>query len=377
MRGKVPRKFNSLADAGKVGKMPGMFDLLGLLPLEMFSPDVLGVKIYDSGVWTTAALVSLLTLTLLEVILGIDNVVFIAILTGKLPEKDRPRAQKIGLAVAAGSRILLLCLAFFVLELDKPKYGVDIGSWFGSSANVAEAEPEGEAVEVRTADGAIVAGTLVDAEHEAGEAAGEDHGEEAGEHDPWVITIKDAIILLGGLFLLGKAVWEIHDKLEGNDHAHDSSKAGATMKSIIFQILLLDVVFSIDSVITAVGLAEYLVIMIFAVLVAVVVMITFANPISKFIEKHPTTKILALSFLILIGVLLVAEAFEQEIPKGYIYFSLAFALLIEMLNIRLKKVSKPVKLRQSYVESQSSDGYGDVAGPGQPEVAPSGPKSGD
>ena len=337
--------------------------MLDVLAPELLT-NLLAVKIYDEGIWSSAALVSLLTLTLLEVILGIDNVVFIAILTGKLPEKDRPRAQKIGLAVAAVSRILLLCLAVFVLMLDQPKYGVDIGAWFGgdNAAQVAEHEPE--PVTITLEDGTTATG--VPTMEAADEAHGDGHGEEGGtveEHDPWLITIKDFIILLGGLFLLGKAVYEIHDKLEGKEHGHDTSKVAASLKSILIQILVLDVVFSIDSVITAVGIADYLPIMVLAVLVAVGVMITFANPISRFIEKHPTTKVLALSFLILIGVLLVAEAFEQEIPKGYIYFSLAFALLIEMLNIRLKKVSNPVKLHQSYVDSESQDGYGDMAKP--------------
>lgn len=339
--------------------MPPMLDLLSP---NLLSP--LAVTFYDEGIWSTAALVSLLTLTLLEVILGIDNVVFIAILTGKLPPEQRPKAQKLGLGLAALSRILLLFAAAWVLALDDPKYTiVDAGGWFGGdeAAEVQPAEPHA------AADPEAGAGQFSTEEAEATEK------HDSGEHEPWAITIKDLIIFLGGLFLVGKAVYEIHDKLEGNDHAHGSAKAAISFGAIIAQILLLDVVFSIDSVITAVGIAEYLLIMIIAVLVAVVVMVVFAGPISRFVEAHPTMKILALSFLILIGVVLIAEAFEQEIPKGYIYFSMAFALLVEILNIRLKKVSKPVVLHQSYVDSDTADGYGDVAHPKQASATQSAP----
>ena len=334
--------------------MPAMLPTM----LDLLTPTgPLAVTFYDSGIWSTAALVSLLTLLVLEIILGIDNVVFIAILTGKLPEKDRPKAQKVGLGLAAIMRILFLFGAAWVLTLDKPELGVDVGSWFGQdSAHVAD----GGVATVQTEAGELVSGAPVALD---GDGNIVETKEKEGEHEPLLITIKDLIILLGGLFLLGKAVYEIHDKLEGNDHHAGAAKPTASFAAIIVQILLLDLVFSIDSVITAVGLAEYLLIMIIAVIVAVIVMIAFAGPISRFVEKHPTTKILALSFLILIGVLLVAEAFEQKIPKGYIYFSLAFALLVEMLNIRLKKVGKPVKLHQSYVDSESPDGYGDVARP--------------
>ncbi len=335
-------------------------------PDGLLSVTSLAVTFYDSDIWSTAALVSLLTLLVLEIILGIDNVVFIAILTGKLPEKDRPKAQKVGLGLAAAMRILFLFGAAWVLTLDKPELGVDVGSWFGQEA--LEVGHDKRAT-VQTEAGALVTGEPVTLDAEGNVA---EKKEKDGEHEPLLITIKDLIILLGGLFLLGKAVYEIHDKLEGNDHSHGSGKPTASFTAIIVQILLLDLVFSIDSVITAVGLAEYLLVMIIAVVVAVIVMIVFAGPISRFVEKHPTTKILALSFLILIGVLLVAEAFEQKIPKGYIYFSLAFALLVEMLNIRLKKSSsKPVKLHQSYVDSESSDGYGDVAHPDAPQDAQS------
>lgn len=347
--------------------MPPMPDLFA----AGFSPMLpLAVEFFDEGVFTTAALVSLLTLTLLEIILGIDNVVFIAILSGKLPEKDRAKARNLGLGLAAGSRVVLLFGATLVLALDDPKYTViDASGWFGSDA--AEVQPE-------TAAGGDAAGD-VEARPAAADVNrdGDEQGEahEEGEHEPWRVTVKDLIILLGGLFLLAKATWEIHDKLEGEDHAHGTGKGTVTFGSVIFQILLLDMVFSIDSVITAVGIAEYLSIMIIAVLISVVIMIVFAGPISRFVEKHPTMKILALSFLILIGVLLVAEAFEQEIPKGYIYFSMAFSLTVEMLNIRLRKVSKPVTLHQSYVESKTPSGYGDVAEGRAFDVQPTTPQA--
>ncbi len=318
----------------------------------------------DADLFTTAALISLLTLTLLEIILGIDNVVFIAILTGKLPEKDRAKARNIGLGLAAGMRVLMLFGATWVLTLDKPEYTViDLTGWFGSEAvEVADAAPTVASDPATTPTSPTTSTAPSDAARTASPASVDESHQDEGEHIPGLITWKDLIILLGGLFLLAKATYEIHDKLEGNDHAVGAGKAvTSSFAAIIVQILLLDLVFSIDSVITAVGIADHLEIMVVAVLVAVIVMVAFAGPISRFVEKHPTMKILALSFLILIGVMLVAEGFEQAIPKGYIYFSMAFALVVEMLNIRLKKISKPVKLRQSYVESTSSDGYGDLA----------------
>ena len=324
---------------------------------------MLALELWDPGVLSTAALISLLTLTLLEVVLGIDNVVFIAILSGKLPENQRAKARNIGLGLAAAMRILMLFGATWVLTLDRPEYTVvDLTGVFGGEAVV-----EADAAE---APDMAAAGT---ADH-GGDAAGlvtedADHGgkKDKGEHVPGLITWKDLIILIGGLFLLGKAVYEIHDKLEGHEHKPGAGKAAASFTAVILQVLLLDLVFSIDSVITAVGIAEYLLVMIVAVLIAVVVMITFAGPISSFVETHPTMKILALSFLILIGVLLVAEAFEQKIPKGYIYFSMAFALLVELMNIRLRSITgkgKSVDLHQSYVDSDSNSGYADVAAGG-------------
>ncbi|MEM8874990.1 MAG: TerC family protein [Planctomycetota bacterium] len=285
--------------------------------------------------FSTAALVSLLTLTLLEVVLGIDNVVFIAILTGKLPESQRKKAWYIGLGLAMLMRIALLFAATWVLSLDKtalftipmPEFLADVfGKLFNGAADTAHATP----------------------------------------HGPLGITGKELILFLGGAFLVGKASFEIHDKLEGHAHGPSAGKAVASFGAIIVQILLLDAVFSVDSVITAVGIAQHIEVMVIAVVIAVIVMITFAQPISRFVEKHPSMKLLALAFLILIGVMLLVEAFEVHVPKGYIYFAMAFAFTLEMLNIRIRgKKGKAVTLHQSYVESDSPDGYGDIANPNQ------------
>jgi predicted tellurium resistance membrane protein TerC len=252
--------------------------------------------------------ISLLTLSLLEIVLGIDNIVFIAILVAKLPPHLQPKARKIGLGLAMVMRILLLLAIGWVMGLTR---------------------------------------TLFRLPFVPGEAAD--------------ISGKDLILLLGGLFLVGKATYEIHDKLEGADHdparpPQDSSSvtvasvAGASFTAIIVQILMLDLVFSLDSVITAVGMARQIPIMIAAVVIAVGVMLAFAGYISDFVHRHPTIKMLALSFLILIGVMLIADAFNRHIPKGYIYFAMAFALGVEMLNIRLRKHQRPVELHQSYVK---------------------------
>jgi predicted tellurium resistance membrane protein TerC len=242
-------------------------------------------------------LLALLTLTALEVVLGIDNIVFIAILSAKLPPEKRNKARQIGLAAAMIMRILLLLSISWIMGLTKPLFNI---------------------------------GFL---------------GDHAGE-----ISGKDLILFLGGLFLIGKATHEIHNKLEGSEETHGkSSVAMATMGSVIFQIMLMDIIFSLDSVITAVGMARSIWVMIIAVVIAVVVMMIFARSISEFVERHPTVKMLALSFLILIGVMLVADAFDKHIPKGYIYFAMAFSLFVEVLNIRLRKVSKPVHIHQPHM----------------------------
>jgi predicted tellurium resistance membrane protein TerC len=244
-----------------------------------------------SDLLTTQNLIALLTLTLLEVVLGIDNIVFISILTGKLPPDQRGRARRIGLSLAMLMRIGLLFALTWVMKLTAPLF------------------------------------TL------------------AGTH----LSGRDLILLGGGLFLIAKATWEIHDKLEGAEHAHGPTKKAVTFGSVIAQILVLDIVFSLDSVITAVGMAQHLLIMVTAVVVAVGVMLVFAGAVGDFVERHPTVKMLALSFLILIGVMLVAEGAGQHIPKGYVYFAMAFSLLVEMLNLRMRKSATPVQLHQTYV----------------------------
>lgn len=236
--------------------------------------------------------ISLLTLTALEIVLGIDNVIFISILAGKLPKEQQAKARQTGLMLALVTRILLLCSISWVMGLTKVLFTLPV----------------------------LNAG----------------------------ITGKSIILFAGGLFLIGKSVMEIHEKLEGADgHATSSGKAVA-FRGVIIQILLLDIVFSLDSVITAVGMANQLWIMITAVIIALGVMLAFAGAISDFVNKHPTLKMLALSFLILIGVMLVGESLGHHIPKGYIYFSMAFAFGVEMLNLRLRTKSKPVELHQPY-----------------------------
>ena len=247
--------------------------------------------------WSVASLISLATLASLEIVLGIDNVIFIAILSGRLPQEQQAKARQLGIAMAVISRLGLLLAISWVMGLTRPLF----------------------------------------------ELLGRG------------ISGKQLILLLGGLFLIGKATFEIHDKLEGEEHhAGGAAKAGATMVGVIAQIMLIDIVFSLDSVITAVGMTPHVPIMMVAVVLAACVMLVFAGPIANFVAKHPTMKMLALAFLILIGVMLVAEAFGQHIDKGYIYFAMAFSLLVEVLNMRLRRKSAtPVVLRHSSMPSQS------------------------
>ncbi len=236
------------------------------------------------SLFTVANGVALLTLTALEVVLGIDNIIFISILTGKLPEKDRPRAWIIGLGLAMGARIVLLLCITWVMSLKNELFAVDLGFWQKGFSG------------------------------------------------------KDLILLAGGLFLVAKAVHEIHSKLEAGDEEHRGGTVkAATFAIIIVQIILIDMVFSLDSVITAVGMVDRVEVMIVAVVIAIGVMMVFAGKIGAFVERHPTIKMLALSFLILIGVMLTAEGFGEHINKGYIYFAMAFALAVEMVNLRLRK----------------------------------------
>ena len=233
--------------------------------------------------------IALLTLTVLEIVLGIDNIVFISILAGKLPLSERDRARKTGLFLAMFIRIALLFSMTWVMRLTAP-----IVTLFSQA-----------------------------------------------------ISGRDLILIGGGLFLIAKSTHEIHEKLEGEE-GHGSAKAAATFAGVIVQILLLDIVFSLDSVITAVGMAEDLAVMVLAVVIAVGVMLVSAGTISEFVERHPTVKMLALSFLLLIGVSLIGEGLDQHIPKGYIYFAMAFSVFVEMVNLRLRAKSSPVHLHQPY-----------------------------
>jgi len=243
--------------------------------------------ISDPQIW-----ISLLTLTVLEIVLGIDNIIFISILSGKLPAHQQRKARQWGLGLALITRVILLCGLAWVVKLDKPFW-----------------EPTFWSFKV-------------------------------------AISGKDLILILGGLFLLGKSTYEIHEKLEGVD-GEKTEKMAPTFNGVIVQILLLDIVFSLDSVITAVGMVKQIGVMIAAVVIAMIVMLVFVNQISDFVDRHPTIKMLALSFLILIGSMLVAEGFGQHIPKGYIYFAMAFSVVVEILNMRLRKAQK-VELHQPY-----------------------------
>ena len=235
--------------------------------------------------------IALVTLTVLEIVLGVDNIIFISILSSKLKKADQPRARRLGLALAMVMRILLLLSLTWVMRLTAPLFGV--------------------------------------------------LGQE--------ISGRDLILIVGGLFLLAKSTFEIHEKLEGEE-GHASAKVRATFAGVLVQIMLLDIVFSLDSVITAVGMAQHIGVMVAAVVIAVGVMMVSATPISNFVDRHPTVKILALSFLLLIGVSLVAEGLDQHIPKGYIYFAMAFSVFVEMINLRVRAKAKPVQLRQAYKE---------------------------
>jgi predicted tellurium resistance membrane protein TerC len=242
--------------------------------------------------WITEpqAWVAFATLTALEIVLGIDNVVFISILAGKLPREQQGRARRLGLGLAMLMRIALLFSLTWIIRLTEPLFSV--------------------------------------------------LGQE--------ISGRDLVLLIGGLFLLGKSTHEIHDKLEGEEGGA-STRVRPSLKSVLIQIVLLDIVFSFDSVITAVGMVEELGVMIAAVIVAVGFMMVFARPISEFVDRHPTVKMLALSFLLLIGVALIAEGLDQHIPKGYIYFAMAFSVGVELLNLRVRRGPiQAVRLRQPY-----------------------------
>jgi predicted tellurium resistance membrane protein TerC len=234
------------------------------------------------------AWIALATLTALEIVLGIDNIVFISILTGKLPAAQQPRARTLGLAAAMLMRILLLLSLTWIMGLTAPLFTLFANAFSG----------------------------------------------------------RDLILLVGGLFLIAKSTFEIHDKLEG-EAGHASARVAASFTAVLVQIMLLDVVFSLDSVITAIGMAQHIGVMVAAVMIAVGVMMLFSGPISAFVHEHPTVKMLALAFLLLIGMALIADGLNHHIPKGYIYSAMAFSLFVEMLNLRMRK-AVPLELRERY-----------------------------
>jgi predicted tellurium resistance membrane protein TerC len=245
----------------------------------------------DPQIW-----IAFVTLFALEVVLGIDNIIFISILAGKLPPSEQPRARTLGLGLAMGTRILLLLSIAWMARLTSPLFTV---------------------------------GT-------------------------YALSGRDLILLAGGLFLIAKSTFEIHDKLEGAE-GHQSARVHARFGAVLVQIALLDVVFSLDSVITAVGMVDRVPVMVAAVVAAIVVMMLFAGPVSEFVDRHPTIKILALSFLILIGTSLVAEGLHFHIPKGYVYFAMAFSVGVEMLNLRLRpRAPVPVHLHARVSETEGA-----------------------
>jgi predicted tellurium resistance membrane protein TerC len=239
--------------------------------------------------FTAENLIALFTLTALEIVLGIDNIVFISILADKLPKSQQVLGRRSGLALAMITRILLLLSLSWIIRLTQPLFTVY----------------------------------------------------------SLAISGRDLILLLGGLFLLAKSTFEIHDKLEGREGSATTKKA-ATFAGVVIQIGLLDIIFSLDSVITAVGMAQEVIIMITAVIIAVFIMMLASTPLSEFVNKHPTVKILALSFLLLIGMSLLMEGLQQHISKGYIYFAMGFSVFVEMLNLRLRNKTEPVKLREQF-----------------------------
>jgi len=241
------------------------------------------------GLWTLENLIALVTLAGLEIVLGIDNIVFVVVVTNKLPEASRAAARRLGIGLAMITRIALLLAISAIMGLTAPLF------------------------------------TIL-------------------EH---VVSGRDIVLLAGGLFLLAKATHEIHDKLEGPDDAGARVRKEYSYFSAILQIMLLDMVFSLDSVITAVGMAQHVTVMIAAIVIAVLVMLLFAGPVSSFVSHHPTVQMLAFSFLLLVGIFLMAEGMHKHIDRGYIYFAMAFSLFVEFLNLKMKKNGKktPVQLR--------------------------------
>ena len=248
----------------------------------------------DPNAW-----IGLLTLTALEIVLGIDNIIFISILSGKLPTPDQPKARRYGLLGAFVSRLLLLLSIAWIVRLTRPLFTVL------------------------------------------------EHG----------VSGRDLILIFGGLFLIGKATFEIHGKLEGEEHGDSgAARAGRSLAKVVAQIMLIDIVFSLDSVITAVGMVDEVSLMITANVIALGIMLAAAAPIGAFVDRHPTVKMLALSFLVLIGTNLVAEGFGVHIPKGYTYFAMGFAVVVEMLNLRLRRnAAEKVHLRERDYEGLANE----------------------
>jgi len=245
----------------------------------------------DPQIW-----IAFFTLTVLELVLGIDNIIFISILSGKLKKEEQPRARMIGLSLALVMRVILLFSLTWVMGLTEPIFRV-----FGFD-----------------------------------------------------VSGRDLILLVGGMFLIAKSTHEIHGSLEG-EQGHAAKKTYSSFASVIIQIMLLDIVFSLDSVITAIGMVDNIWVMIAAVVVAIVGMMFFANPISEFVSRHPTIKMLALAFLLLIGFTLVTEGLHQHIPKGYIYFAMAFSVFVEFLNMRIRKRGAPVELHDPYHDGEQPE----------------------
>jgi len=242
--------------------------------------------------FTSSGLLALITLTFLEIVLGVDNVIFISILSSKLPASQQGRARRLGLLAAMGMRILLLLSIVWVIRLRAPLF------------HILERPISG----------------------------------------------RDLILIGGGLFLLAKATIEIHNRLEGEE-GHRSARVRPSFAAVISQIAVLDIVFSLDSVITAVGMADQISIMVVAVILAIGVMMFSAGAISTFVNRHPTVKVLALSFLLLIGVALIGDGLGMHIPKGYIYFAMGFSVFVEMINLRVRRLAAPVHLREPYISS--------------------------
>jgi predicted tellurium resistance membrane protein TerC len=267
----------------------------------MFLLDLTLPNFADSTVW-----LSLITLTFLEIVLGVDNIIFVSIVANQLPRSEQGKARNIGLILALIFRLLLLLGIGFILSLNNPIFKIDFIK---------------------------------------------EHGQ------PLAMSIKDFILLGGGLFLLYKSTQEIHEKLEG-DHHEVKTKANTSMNSVIIQICIVNIVFSFDSILTAIGMTPDVVIMMIAVILSIGVMMMFSEVVSKFINTHPTMQMLALSFLILIGMMLVAEAFHQHVSKGYIYFSIAFSMGVELLNMRMRKSSRESNAKEKLETNAMNKGAG-------------------